>query len=253
MIVPHCCLLLLSTTVPKFDELCAVVEANNPDIICIVETWLDTSILDSEIALPGYQLHRFDRNRHGGGVLAYVRCHFEVSLHPSPDNLELLTLSVCKGVNKICISVFYHRPNSLSEGFDNLFMHLQSFDTSQFSNYILLGDFDVNFCNGNHPFYSRLYNMFSYFGLTQVVSEPTRIRPDETSSMIDLIAMSSPNLLLSCTTVPPLSNSDHLGLLLHSQWRHYNPPVDHSPRALWMHKHADWTRARGLIEVTDWN
>ncbi len=95
--------------------------------------------------------------------------------------------------------------------------------------------------------------MFSYFGLTQVVSEPTRIRPDETSSMLDLIAISSLNLLQSCATAPPLFNSDHLGLLLHSQWRHYNPPVDNSPRALWMYKHADWTRARELIEVTDWN
>ncbi len=128
--------------VPKFDELCAVVEVNNPDIICIVETWLDTSILDSEVALPGYHLHRFDRNRHGGGVLAYVRCHFVVSLHPSPDNLELLTLSVRKVVNKVCISVYYRRPNSLSEV---IYFCICSLDSCQFSNYILLGDYNVIF------------------------------------------------------------------------------------------------------------
>ena len=56
--------------------------------------------------------------------------------------------------------------------FENLFLYLQSLHTSQFSNYILLGDFNVNFCNTNHPLYSKLYNIFSSFGLTQVVSEP---------------------------------------------------------------------------------
>lgn len=39
--------------VPKLDELCVVVETNNPDIVCIVETWLSSDILESEVALPG--------------------------------------------------------------------------------------------------------------------------------------------------------------------------------------------------------
>ena len=200
--------------VPKYDELCVVVEANNPDIVCIVETWLSSDILESEVALPGYQVHRLDRNRHGGGILVYVRDNFVVNLLPSPDNLELLTLSVCNGINKVCISLFYRPPNSPCEVFENLFLYLQSLHTSQFSNYILLGDFNVNFCNTNHPLYSKLYNIFSSFGLTQVVSEPTHICSSGSTSMIDLIAMSSPSLLQSCVTVPPLSNSDHLGFIV---------------------------------------
>lgn len=110
--------------VPKHDELCVVVEANNPDIVCIVETWLNADILDSVIALPGYQVHRLDRNWHGGGILVYVRDTFVTSLHASPDNLELLTLSPCSGTNKVCISLFYRPPNSPSEVFENLFFVL---------------------------------------------------------------------------------------------------------------------------------
>ena len=41
----------------KHNELCAVVEVNNPDIVCVAETWLDADITDSEIDLPGYQVH----------------------------------------------------------------------------------------------------------------------------------------------------------------------------------------------------
>jgi len=44
-------------------------------MIYIVETWLCDDILNSEIALPGY------RNRHGGGVLIYVKGHFVCILH----------------------------------------------------------------------------------------------------------------------------------------------------------------------------
>ena len=132
---------------------------NNPDIVCIVETWLSSEILDSEVALPGYQVHRLDRNRHGGGIPVYVRDSFVSNLLSSPDNLELLTLSIANDINKVCLSLFYRPPHSSSDVFQDLFLYLQSFDTSQFSNYILLGDFNVNFCNINHPLYSRLYNI----------------------------------------------------------------------------------------------
>ena len=91
---------------PKHDELRLIVEVNNPDIICIVETWLSSEILDSEVALPGYQVHRLDRNRHGGGILVYVRDSFVSNLLSSPDNLELLTLSIANDINKVCLSLF---------------------------------------------------------------------------------------------------------------------------------------------------
>ena len=83
------------------------MEAHNPDMICIVETWLCADVLDSEIALPGYQVYRRDRNRHGGGILIYVRDHFACNILPSADNLEIITVSVCHGPSKVFISLFY--------------------------------------------------------------------------------------------------------------------------------------------------
>ena len=105
--------------------------ANNPDIICIVETWLSSDILDSEVTLPGYQVHRLDRNRHGGGILVYVKDSFVSNSLSSPDNLELLTLSIANDINKVCLSLFYRPPHSPSDVFQDLFLYLQSFDTSQ--------------------------------------------------------------------------------------------------------------------------
>ena len=86
-----------------------------------------------------------------------------IKLYPSPDDLELLTLSVHRGTSKVCISVLYRPPSSPVVSFENLFLYLQSFDISRFCNYILLGDFNVNFCNQSHPFYSKLCNIFDTF------------------------------------------------------------------------------------------
>ena len=36
------------------------------------ETWLDGSLLDAELEVPGFSLYRKDRNRRGGGVMVYV-------------------------------------------------------------------------------------------------------------------------------------------------------------------------------------
>ena len=53
----------------KVDELRAVSEATKPDIICIVENWLDKHI-------PNDRLFRLDRNRHRGDITIYVSILF---------------------------------------------------------------------------------------------------------------------------------------------------------------------------------
>ena len=50
-----------------------MVQIHNPDIICIVESLLDNSILDYELTISDYNLLRLDRNRHGGGIILYIR------------------------------------------------------------------------------------------------------------------------------------------------------------------------------------
>ena len=53
----------------------------------------------------------------------------------------------------------------------------------------------------------------SSFNLIQVISEPTRVVND-CSSLIDLAFVSVPGMVQSCETIPPLANSDHLGIHL---------------------------------------
>jgi len=53
---------------PKLDELRTLCAMDSPDVVCIVETWLDGEICDQELVIDDYCVVRRDRNRHGGGV-----------------------------------------------------------------------------------------------------------------------------------------------------------------------------------------
>ena len=146
---------------PKFDELCAVCENNHPSVVCVVETWLGEEITDSEIYLPDYQLYRLDRNRRGGGVLMYVHNNYSCKvLLTGQAQLEFLLISIYRNCHRINIGTFYRPPNSSVSVIDHLFSVLECLDSSYFSNFAVLGDFNIDFCNPNPPLSPVLCNYF---------------------------------------------------------------------------------------------
>ena len=57
---------------PKLDILRVLCAIHTSDCVCIVESWLNNYIKNSELCINGYDVVRLDRNRHGGGVLLYI-------------------------------------------------------------------------------------------------------------------------------------------------------------------------------------
>lgn len=51
------------------------VVSNSFDIFTISETWLDSSVNNESIHIPGYTLYRQDRGPHkpGGGLCVYIK------------------------------------------------------------------------------------------------------------------------------------------------------------------------------------
>ena len=199
---------------PKFDVLLFSIETYHPHIICIVETWLGNEITSSEIDIQGYRLYRRDRNRHGGGILIYVAEYLLVSVFPDPPSqLELLALSVRLNNFRINLCLFYRPPSSGSHIFDSLVSYLDSICAGSLSNFIFLGDFNVNFTDKFHPYHATLESIMSLYCLSQHVSDPTHIHHSGSDSTIDLLFTSEDSQLHTCETVPPLANSDHYGIL----------------------------------------
>ena len=113
---------------PKIDELRLICVVTKPDIVCVVDSWLCCGVSDSELLINDYYIIRLDRNRHGGGILFYIRsCFCSEVLSSHPFNLELIILSVSCGFSscKFHIGLFYRPPSSLSSVFDQLFLVLQ--------------------------------------------------------------------------------------------------------------------------------
>ena len=240
---------------PKIDELRAACLVHNPDIICITETWLDESVTNNELCIQNFDVIRLDRNRHGGGILIYLNnCYSHSIVFSGSDDLELIVLAVNNCTFKITLGLFYRPPSSSSSIFDMLLTVLCAhINVSLLSNFILVGDFNVNVLNRSHPLLSKLQALSSSLCLSQVVSEPTHLISDNASSLIDLIYLSVPSSVLSCTTIPPLANSDHLGLYLSisAGQRKCVPKVNR--RKIWRYALGDFDRASELLLSTDWN
>ena len=61
-----------------------------PDILFLLETFLDETFSDDELAIPGYMLFRKDRLcRCGGGILAYVRLEIPINQRTELETSEL--------------------------------------------------------------------------------------------------------------------------------------------------------------------
>ena len=69
----------------NMDEICLLINERKPDILCVSETWLTSDILDQHIAIPNFNVYRYDKGR-GGGVCIYVTDNLNVT--PFNVNIE---------------------------------------------------------------------------------------------------------------------------------------------------------------------
>ena len=187
---------------PKLDELRAIADAENPDEICITESWISNEVKNDELTIANYQILRLDRNRHGGGVLLYVHCFFSVNVLPNINpGLELLTVSIeCHNpYHKFCIALFYRPPSSSKDIFNSLFNVLHSLNPIVFNNFILIGDFNVNCFLTDSYLYKHLMYCLSPFSFHQIVQSGTHQSSSGNSSLIDLVLYPT---LHRCVLVP---------------------------------------------------
>ena len=222
---------------PKFDELVTLCSADNPSVICLTETWLCDSITNKEISIQNYSLVRLDRHRHGGGVAIYVNnCFTFKVLLSGPCGLELIVLSLSLSNSNfmVCIGVFYRPPSSTQDIFDTLCDSLFTIPPYYFSNFILLGDFNVNLVNTKHHLHNKIEMLSSSFALTQVVNSPTHDSHSSDPSLIDLVFVSNNSCFLECYIIPQLANSDHYGITVcMSMTCKANKASNNSRRKVW--------------------
>ena len=99
---------------PKLSEVQLLLSRTRASILAATETWLDSSISDGELDVPGFKILRRDRDRNGGGVALFIRS--DIAFNPRPDlsadNLEALWIEILLPKTKgILVGVFYRPPS----------------------------------------------------------------------------------------------------------------------------------------------
>ena len=90
------------------------------DVLVITESWLNDTISNSEIDIPGYKIERKDRTgKTGGGVLMYISndIDFNRASNYESKELELLCVKIVpyKSNCPLFLTGVYRPPDSTAE------------------------------------------------------------------------------------------------------------------------------------------
>lgn len=142
------------------------------------ETRTTEDINDCELSIVGYKLERCNsKNRHTGGVVMYIKDSINHSVLLSKsveDNIWILSVKLWKNVKSGVYSVIYHSPGMSDSQFVNIFEEWirDSFNYDVFN--LAIGDFNLDLMK-NEFYCNKMMNVLNFYGLKQIVSDPTRI------------------------------------------------------------------------------
>ena len=153
------------------------------DILLINATKLDSTVHDSYVYIPGFEIVRKARRvngRKGGGVCIYLLTNLNYRIRDdfNNDDLECLFVEISKPRSSaFLVGTCYRPPNSSPERFNEFGIVIDKIDAENKEVYIL-GDVNCNLLPEASVYYSSyLTNIFDIYGLSQLITEPTPVTP----------------------------------------------------------------------------
>ena len=155
------------------------------DVLTLSETWLDVSVSNSEVHMPGYSCMRKDRsnNKSGGGVIAYIREGLPYTIRDDlnvNDEAECLWVEITRSKSKpVLVCCVYRAPDSdLTKTISYLDKTLSKINYTN-SDVVILGDFNVDFHHSRfgkiNAMERKMHNFMRSLDFTQLIKECTRI------------------------------------------------------------------------------
>ena len=168
----------------KVHDIHKILHGHGIHVWSVNETWLDDSISDAAVHIPGYSIFRRDRERHGGGVALYIQSTLPVKLLPLPslvtamvDSPEVLLVEIrvpnSVRDDRITVGTVYRSPAQPVGFWDGLSSAVDSI-IARNEKTILLGDLNVNVLDTISPQYGRLRQYGQEFCFRNLVTQPTR-------------------------------------------------------------------------------
>ena len=234
------------------------------DIICLSETYLNSSNSpdDETLEISGYNLVRSDHplNSKRGGVCIYYKNYLPLRIISVNYLSECINFEIMIG-NKICNFItLYRSPSQNQDDFqafiDNLEMNLETLAQRNPFLMVVIGDFNAkskHWCSQDSTNFEgiTIENVTSQFGLSQIITEATHIL-ESSSSCIDLIFTTQPNLVVESGVHPSLHpNCHHQIVFAKFNLQIYYPPP--YPREVWHYKEANTELIRRAVTDFNWD
>ena len=209
-----------------FDDIACLVSSVHPDILAVSETWLNSSVGDGEVHIPGYCLLRCDRSRCGGGVAIYFAVHLScciLSHGPSSSGVEYLWVSIDSRLfsSPLVLGCFYRPPSLPTQSVQDVCDSIERMMTTK-RNVIACGHFNVDMTALHKPHSKLLFNFLTSHSLQQPINSPTQFSATS-HSILDLLIVTS-DVPISKSAVLDLAISDHLPIQLDINCNIPKPP-----------------------------
>jgi exonuclease III len=124
-------MLNVASLLKHLDEIRLLLHNKYLDVLAVNETRFDSTISDGIVSIEGYDVLRADRDRNGGGVCIYVRCHINYENRPDlvPTDLEAVCVEIKQANSQsFIVSSIYRPPCSTSEVFIKIESLIKSID-----------------------------------------------------------------------------------------------------------------------------
>lgn len=178
-----------------------------PDLVCICETWLNDTVLSSEL-LPGYSIFRRDRAcKTGGGVPIAVKSDLQSIRHNDLERnaTEMVVVEIFTCSKSLLLYTFYRPPGSNNVDLNHLNSSLRS--NSESRCVLVVGDFNIpaslDWTDSSSPVNiggnvigDNFFNLMGDNFLFQLVHCPTHIAGNK----LDLVLCNCPEVIDGVST-----------------------------------------------------
>ena len=116
------------------------------DVFLVNQSKIDSSFPESHFKIPGYKDFRQDRNKYGGGLMFYINQNIsckKTETFQFLSSIEIITLEINLGKEKLLISGTYKSPNINNTSFLNELYNEVTFYSTLYKNCVLLGDLNI--------------------------------------------------------------------------------------------------------------
>ena len=205
----------LDTRCNKLVEQQNVADSTDVDVVGVSETWLNDTLLDTEILNSDYIVYRRDRvGKRGGGILLAVKNRYKSSLVESLSNHEIMAVTVQSVNTKVLLILRYRPPRADVNDFVIALRNVLLNVHSMFSNVCIIGDFkflDLSWEESNYNSYCTSVNEHVFLKCIDDLNlvQLNKVLSNVHGHILDLILTNNPHMCSDVSKCDIDFTSDH--------------------------------------------